>query len=104
MPQDCSELNRRNMLPPQLSVPAFQTRLRLNNTDTPAQPRSRPDIKKLPKQFHLTTSEAFRQNPEYPKSNSYSDNQKSSEIINHLRASIHIQASHSFYYDYIMNN
>ncbi len=89
---------------PQLPVPAFQTRLRLNNTDTPAQPRSRPDIKKLPKQFHLTTSEAFRQNPEYPKSNSYSDNQKSSEIINHLRASIHIQASHSFYYDYIMNN
>lgn len=29
---------------------------------------------------------------------------KSSEIIIHLRASIHIQASHSFYYDYIMNN
>lgn len=26
--------------PPQLPVPAFQTRLRLNNTDTPAQPKS----------------------------------------------------------------
>ena len=70
----------------------------------PSATKIQPRQKKLPKQFHLTTSEAFRQNIEFLKSNSYSDNQKSSEIINHLRANIHIQASHSFYYDYIMNN
>ena len=35
--------------PPQLPVPAFQTRLCLNNTDIPAQPKSSPDIKKASK-------------------------------------------------------
>jgi len=65
MPQDCSELNCRKMLPPQLPVPAFQARLRLNNTDILAQPKSSPDIKRLPKQFHFTTSEALRQNIEF---------------------------------------
>ena len=49
MPPDCSELNRRNMQPPQLPVPTFQTRLRLNNTDILARPKSSPDIKKASK-------------------------------------------------------
>ena len=35
--------------PPQLPVLTFQTRLRLNNTYTPVQPKSRPDIKKASK-------------------------------------------------------
>ena len=54
MPPDCSELNCRNMLQPQLPVPTFQTRLRLNNTDILAQPKSSPDIKKASKavSFH----------------------------------------------------
>lgn len=46
---DCYELNRCNMQPPQLPVPTFQTRLRLNNTDILARPKSSPDIKKASK-------------------------------------------------------
>ena len=90
--------------PPQLPVPAFQTRLCLNNTDIPAQPKSSPDIKKASK---AVSSHHFRSlTPKYRISiiKFLLWQSKSSEIIIHLRASIHIQASHSFYYDYIMNN
>lgn len=63
MPQDCSELNCRNMLQPQLPVPTFQTRLRLNNTDILAQPKSSPDIKKASK---AVSSHHFRSHtPKY---------------------------------------
>ena len=51
MSPDCSELNSRNMLSPQLPVPTFQTRLRLNNTDILAQPKSSPDIKGFQSSF-----------------------------------------------------
>ncbi len=105
MPQDCSELNCRKMLPPQLPVPTFQTRLRLNNTDILAQPKSSPDIKKASK---AVSSHHFRSlTPKYRisiikfllwQSKKLWDNKI------HLRASIHIQAGHSFYYNYIMNN
>ena len=104
MPPDCSELNCRNMLPPQLPVPTFQTRLRLNNTDILAQPKSSPDIKKASKavSFHHFRSHTPKYRISIIKFLLWQS--KNSEIIIHLRASIHIQASHSFYYDYIMNN